>query len=106
MSKGLFPSVRERGAVPDGRRVRPLGGATARLSTYRLPCRRVGLRVGVGLRVDVSAYLRMLTARATTRATVTRETEDWSIISILDHLDRGITSVGLKAVALVNERYR
>jgi len=48
----------------------------------------------------------MLTARATTSATVSRATADWSNMSIFAHRDRGITSVGLKATALVNETYR
>jgi hypothetical protein len=51
-------------------------------------------------------HCRMLTARATTSTTVTSETVDWSIISILAQRDNGITSVGLNAVELVNERYR
>ena len=46
----------------------------------------------------------MLTARAMTSATVLKETIDWSIIVSLAHRARGRTSVGLKAVALVNDR--
>ena len=48
----------------------------------------------------------MLTARAMTRATVASDTSDWTSIAIFAHRDSGITSVGLKAVALVNDRYR
>ncbi|MER5527772.1 hypothetical protein ABT075_24840 [Streptomyces sp. NPDC002677] len=47
---------------------------------------------------------RMFTARATTRTAVTRETEDCSVIGILAQRDKGITSVGLKAVELVKDR--
>ena len=51
-------------------------------------------------------YLRMLTARATTRATVIRETADCSSMIIFAQRVSGIVSVGLKAVALVKETYR
>jgi hypothetical protein len=51
-------------------------------------------------------YLRMLIARAMTRATVARDTADWASMAILAHLVIGIVSVGLNAVALVNDRYR
>ena len=46
----------------------------------------------------------MLTALAMTRATVTRDAADWTSMSILAHRDSGITSVGLNALALVNDR--
>lgn len=49
-------------------------------------------------------YLRMLTARAMTRARVTSETRDCPSMVSLAHRDSGMTSVGLKAVALVKER--
>ncbi len=49
---------------------------------------------------------KMLTARATTSATVTRDTADCRVIAIFDQRDSGMVSVGLKAVALVNARYR
>jgi hypothetical protein len=51
-------------------------------------------------------YLRMLTARATTRATVTIEMADCAVMPIFAQRDSGMTSVGLKAAALVNDRYR
>jgi hypothetical protein len=38
-----------------------------------------------------------------TSAIVTTETNDWDIIMSFAQRDRGITSVGLKAVALVND---
>jgi hypothetical protein len=47
---------------------------------------------------------RTLTARATTSATVTSETHDCASIAIFAHRDSGRVSVGLKAVALVNDR--
>jgi hypothetical protein len=49
---------------------------------------------------------RMLTARETTRATVTIETSDCAAIATLAHRDSGITSVGLNAAAFVSARYR
>ena len=48
-------------------------------------------------------YFKMLTARATTKAMVSRATADWSSMSIFAHRDSGIVSVGLKATALVND---
>ena len=51
-------------------------------------------------------HFRMLTARATTRATVTIETAACTVMAIFAQRDSGMTSVGLKAAALVNERYR
>ena len=51
-------------------------------------------------------YRRMLTARATIRATVTTETAACTVMAIFAQRDSGMTSVGLKAVALVNDRYR
>ena len=52
------------------------------------------------------AYLRMLTARAITKAKVSKATAACTSISIFAHRERGMTSVGLKAVALVNDKYR
>ena len=51
-------------------------------------------------------HLRMLTARATTRATVRIDTVAWAVMAILDQRDSGSTSVGLNAAALVKDRYR
>lgn len=51
-------------------------------------------------------YLRMLTARARTRTTVTIDTADCSSMAVFAHRDSGMTSVGLNAAALVNDRYR
>ena len=55
---------------------------------------------------DARRYLRMLTARAMTRATVTIDTPACSAMAPLAQRDSGMTSVGLKAVALVNATYR
>jgi len=44
---------------------------------------------------------RILTARAATRAMVSREAKDWTVMRALAQGVRGIVSVGLKAVALV-----
>jgi hypothetical protein len=48
----------------------------------------------------------MLTARATTRATVTIETAAWAVMPIFAQRDIGMTSVGLNAAAFVKDRYR
>jgi hypothetical protein len=45
----------------------------------------------------------MFTAREMTTATVTDEARDWSIMSSFAHAVSGIVSVGLNAVALVND---
>jgi len=45
----------------------------------------------------------MLTAREITTATVTSEAIDWSIMSDFAQDVSGMVSVGLNAVALVNE---
>ena len=45
----------------------------------------------------------MLTALATTSATVISETADWASIVNFAQRDNGSTSVGLNAVALVND---
>ena len=55
---------------------------------------------------DARRYLRMLTARAMTRATVTIDTPACTAMAPLAQRDSGMTSVGLKAVALVNATYR
>ena len=46
----------------------------------------------------------MLTARAITRAPTAKDTADWTSMVSFAYLARGITSVGLNAVALVNEK--
>jgi len=48
-------------------------------------------------------HLRMLTARAATSAMVSREMSDWAAIKALAHGVSGGVSVGLNAVALVND---
>jgi hypothetical protein len=57
-------------------------------------------------RHDRAGYLRMLTERATTSATVISETADCANIVSFAHRDIGMTSVGLKAVAFVNDVYK
>jgi hypothetical protein len=52
------------------------------------------------------SYLRMLTARAMTRTTVASEIVDWTSMVNLALPESGSTSVGLKAVVFVNDRYR
>jgi hypothetical protein len=47
----------------------------------------------------------MLTARDIASATVRSEASDWSIMSSFAQAVRGMVSVGLNAVALVNEVY-
>ena len=53
-----------------------------------------------------SRYFKMLTARATTSATVTNEIADCTSMIAFAQRDNGMTSVGLNAVAFVNEVYR
>ena len=60
------------------------------------------LAVAVG-HADGLVYCRMFTARAITSATVETETRDCAIIASLAQRLRGSTSVGLNAVALVND---
>ncbi len=48
----------------------------------------------------------MLTARATTSPIVSSDTSACIAISSFAALDNGIVSVGLNAVALVNDTYR
>ena len=50
-----------------------------------------------------SAQLKIFTARETTTATVTNDARDCSIINNFAQAVSGIVSVGLKAVAFVNE---
>jgi hypothetical protein len=59
-----------------------------------------------GLATDISApgYFRMLTARATTSATVTMEMTDCRAMASFAQRDSGRTSVGLNADALVKAR--
>lgn len=44
--------------------------------------------------------------RATTRTSVTTDASDWTMKSAFAQALMGMVSVGLKAVALVNEVYR
>ena len=56
---------------------------------------------------EADAYhFKRLTARAMTRPSVTRAMADCRSINILAHTARGMASVGLNAVALVNDTYR
>ena len=48
----------------------------------------------------------MFTARATTSTTAVSDTADCAIIVTFVQRAYGITSVGLNAVAFVNDRYR
>jgi hypothetical protein len=91
------PSHTCRAAAPSSvprQRSRPGSQAGSRWITEdALSCSVVGI-----------CYLRMLTARAMTRARVTSEIRDCPSMVSLAHRDSGMTSVGLKAVALVKER--
>ena len=51
-------------------------------------------------------YVKALTARATIKPKSARATVDWRSIVYLARCVRGITSVGLNAVALVKPRWR
>jgi hypothetical protein len=85
------------GGAP-GRRRGPGGAGTRRVT-------RLGRRAA-SVRPSLRGYFKMLTARATTSATVTSDTIDWAAMSILAQRDIGSVSVGEKAVALVKLRYR
>lgn len=56
-----------------------------------------------GPRARGSTYFRTFTARVMTSATVINEIADWTSIVSLAHRDIGMTSVGLNAVAFVND---
>lgn len=64
-------------------------------------CDRV---VGSVVEAARARYLKMLTALAITMARVRRATAAWTSISIFAHRAKGITSVGLKAVAFVKDK--
>src|ERR1700744_482142 len=57
-------------------------------------------------RADVDPYFKMLTARAMTSPRMASEPAACTAIVSLAQRASGMTSVGLKAVALVNPRYR
>lgn len=91
------------------------------LATFRMICCPVDTGTSAHFRTRTSSgvlyaivhsgvprpvYLRMLTARAMTSATVPSEISDWAPMVSLASWERGKTSVGLNAVALVSERYR
>jgi len=88
-------AARTRLGTATGRRV---GAGRGPGGPARLPC-----APGV---CGTRCYRRMLTARATTRTTVTIDTADCSSMAVFAHRDSGMTSVGLNAAALVNDRYR
>lgn len=71
-----------------------------RLGTPLLDAGENVLRVAVH---DWPRSLKMLTAREITRATVTSEIADCSMNIAFAHRESGSVSVGLNAVALVNE---
>jgi hypothetical protein len=54
----------------------------------------------------MDSYLKMFTARAATRSTVTAEMPDSESINILARRVSGIASVGLNAIEFVKETYR
>ena len=96
-----------RGIVRIGDTVRrPLRPFSLTVQAYLAPRPRTWPPSDVKPRSAAERYLRMLTARATTRATATIETAAWAAMPIFAHRDSGIVSVGLNAVALVNDRYR
>jgi hypothetical protein len=61
-------------------------------------------RTRPGGRAEREGRYRMLTARAMTSAPTESDTADWTAIVSLAHRASGITSVGLNAVAFVNDR--
>ena len=77
----------------------------ARHRVRRRPsCRRAaGTNRTASHSVSSQVQARMLTARETTSATVSSDAVDWSVISAFAESVSGIVSVGLNAVALVND---
>lgn len=63
-----------------------------RIQTLPPPCRR-----------RPAHQLKMFTALEMTMATVSNDARDWTIINSFAHAVSGIVSVGLNAVAFVNE---
>ena len=110
---------RRRGTAASGswrRRPPPRCGASTRRAPPASSCRRSTCasspaRLGpspsrAGWRFRLPSgdrYLRMLTTRATTRAPASSEIDDWQRNSSFVQRASGIVSVGLKAVALVND---
>ena len=64
------------------------------------PANRGSRHGGTG---TAATYFRTLTARAMTNATVTSEIADCPSMVSFAHRDNGMTSVGLNAVAFVND---
>jgi hypothetical protein len=85
---------------PSGR-LHPSGDP--RFALEELECAEITVPVGAS---GCGDQMRALTARAMISTTMLSDTADWSIIVNLAHRDSGRTSVGLNAVALVNDRYR
>lgn len=80
------------------------GELDAQLDELAVPFDRAGTgRPATGRRQAAPGQRRTLTARAITRAAVTSDTADSSIIASFVHRVIGIVSVGLNAVAFVND---
>jgi hypothetical protein len=101
------PTPRDRGQS-SGRPGRPDRTRRVALRVAQQPGTHAGGQVRALIRVhrQRGCYFKMLTARAITRATVTSEIRDWASMVSFAHRESGMTSVGLKAVALVKERYK
>ena len=99
-----------RSGYPAAREHDRKGGSDA-IPTYSVSVRRPSGGAG-GCSRDLlrrphrqaTPQLRTLTARAMTSTAISNDTADCTSMSIFAHRDIGITSVGLNAVALVNER--
>jgi hypothetical protein len=68
-------------------------------------CHRAADR-GEPATAETGNYFKMLTARAITRPSITREPTACTVMASLAQRASGITSVGLNAVASVKPRYR
>jgi hypothetical protein len=85
-----FPRSRASPRGGDDSRFGPTGAALFRSVVGAIP-------------LIISTQLKMLTARETTTATVSSDAIAWTDINSFAHAVRGIVSVGLKAVAFVND---
>jgi hypothetical protein len=112
---GLYTAIKNRGSAASAEgsaaaSASPCGSALQALQHIPHPpigaqyYRAGRLAPGISLSEDALSYWRMLTARATTRATVTIEIADCRVMASFAQRESGITSVGLNAAALVNPR--
>gem|GEM_PF-2950539 len=78
-------------------------GATSASPSARCASRATRTSTGARGTARAPVQLKMLTAREMTTATVSSEASDWTIMSSFAQAVSGMVSVGLNAVALVND---